>query len=89
MTKEKIYPKGIITFAKNEKAPDFVKGTVVITPNDLMEWLKENQSLLTEYNGKKQLKLQLLEGKMGLYFVVDDWKPTKTTQSVDKDDFIF
>ena len=39
MSKEKIYPQGLRTFAKNEKAPDFVLGTLVITPNELIKWL--------------------------------------------------
>lgn len=76
MAETKIYPKGIMCFPKNEKAPDFVLGSVVITPNDLFAWLKENESLLTEYQGKKQLRLQALTGNKGLYFTVDTFKPT-------------
>ena len=33
MATEKIYPKGINTFAKSEKTPDFVLGTIVINLN--------------------------------------------------------
>jgi len=80
-TKEKIYPKGIITFPKNDKAPDFVKGTLIITPNDLVTWLKENPNLLTDYNGTKQLKCQILEGNKGLYLVVDTFVPTPKAES--------
>lgn len=79
---EKIYPKGIITFLKNEKQPDFVLGSMIITPNDLFTWLKENESLLTEYNGKKQMKFQVLNGDKGIYFVVDTFKPTAKTETV-------
>lgn len=71
---EKIYPEGMRAFSKRDNAPDFVVGTLVITPNDLIEWLKKNQSLLTEYEGKKQLKLQILNGNKGLYLQVDTWK---------------
>jgi phage antirepressor YoqD-like protein len=78
---EKIYPKGIITFPKNEKQPDFVLGSMVITPNDLFAWLKENESLLTDYNGKKQMKFQVLNGDKGVYFVVDTFKPTPKAES--------
>jgi len=74
--KEKIYPKGVMCFDKHEKAPDFVVGTVVITPNDLIDWLKDNKGLLTDYNGKKQLKLQLKKGDKGLYAEVDTWVPS-------------
>ena len=79
---EKIYPKGIITFPKNEKQPDFVLGSMVITPNDLFAWLKENESLLTDYNGKKQMKFQVLNGDKGVYFVVDTFKPTTQQTTV-------
>ena len=76
MANEKIYPQGISAFAKHANAPDFVLGTVIITPNDLVSWLKENENLLTEYNGKKQLKLQLTMSKDGRpSFSVDTWKP--------------
>lgn len=71
---EKIYPKGIRVFPKHEKAPDFVLGTVIITPNELFTWLKENQNLLSEYEGNKQLKLQLLKGDKGIYMQVDTYK---------------
>ena len=73
---EKIYPSGLRTFPKNEKAPDFVLGTLLITPNELFAWLKENENLLTDYKGSKQLKLQILNGNKGIYFVVDTFKPT-------------
>lgn len=72
---ETIYPKGIMAFSPNSNAPDFVKGNVVITPRELVDWLKEHTEYLTEYKDKKQLKLQLLEGNKGLYFKVDTFKP--------------
>lgn len=73
----KIYPKGLLVFPKNEKAPDFVKGSMVVNPNQLVSWLKENESLMTEYKGEKQLRLQILENDKGLYLVVDTFKPKK------------
>jgi len=73
---ETIYPKGIRTFAKNEKSPDFVLGTVIITPNELFKWLKENPQYLTDYKGEKQIKLQCLKKKDGgITFTVDTYKP--------------
>ena len=79
MKKEKVFPKGMMAFKPNEKAPDFVKASVMVTPNELISWLKENSDYLTEYKGNKQLKLQLLENDKGLYFVVDTYQPTKQT----------
>ena len=82
---EKVKADGILLFNPNEKAPDFVKGSLVITPNKLIAWLKDNKQYLTEYNGNKQLKLQILEGntKDGdafLYANVDTWKPTEKVE---------
>lgn len=76
MASEKVFPKGLRSFKKNEKAPDFVLGTLLVTPNELVKWLKENPTYLTEYKGEKQLKLQILKGKEEgmLTFVVDTYK---------------
>lgn len=74
MAEAKIYPKGIMCFDKHPKQPDFVIGSVVITPNDLNQWLRENESLMTEYKDKKQIRLQLLKNDKGIYFVVDTFK---------------
>lgn len=91
MAEPKVYPKGIMTFPKHEKAPDFVKGSIAITLEDLREWLKgDGAQYLTEYNGKKQLKLQILDGQKGLYLTVDTYKkgvasdgpPAKREQAV-------
>lgn len=78
---DKVYPKGVAVFGPNEKAPSFVKGTIIISLNGLVQFCKENPNLLTEYKGDKQLKLQLLDGNKGLYTVVDDYKPVKKESS--------
>ena len=74
MAQDKIYPKGISFFQPRENAPTWVKGSIIITPNELFKWLKENESLLTE-NEKygKQIKFQVTE--KGLQ--VDTWQPTQ------------
>lgn len=73
----KTYPKGIRAFSPNAKAPEFVKAQIVISINDLVQFAKDNQNLLTEYNGQKQLKLNMLSGDKGLYLVVDEYKPSE------------
>ena len=72
---EKIYPKGLRTFPARENAPEFVKGTLIVTLEDLNNFAKESSQYLTEFDGKKQLKLNILSGDKGLYFTVDTWKP--------------
>jgi hypothetical protein len=71
---------GIRLFEKKENQPDFVLATGVITPNELVKFLKENPQLLTEYNGEKQVRIQILKSKAGKPYVsVDTWKPSETT----------
>ena len=73
---DEIMAEGVRLFPKHDKAPDFVLGTLIITPNDLFTWMKANDQYTTEYEGKKQLKLQLKKSKAGkLYASVDTWKP--------------
>jgi hypothetical protein len=80
---DKIFPKGVMAFNKHEKAPDFVIGTIIITPNDLVAWLKgEGADNLMDSKYGKQLKLQLTKSKDGkLSIAVDNWKPTAQTST--------
>jgi hypothetical protein len=58
------YPKGIRTFNKHMNAPSFVVCDLVIDLNEFIEWCKvEGREHLTDYNGRKQLKLELVEGR--------------------------
>jgi len=78
---QKIYPKGIQIFPKNEKAPDFVGDTVIITPDVLNYWCSnEGKQHMTDYKGKLQIKLQITyyEGKPQIS--VDTYKKTTTNQ---------
>ncbi len=73
------YPEGIRAFSPHEKAPEFVKGTIVITPNQLVTWLKANPGYLKDYKGEKQLRLSLKAGTKGLYLEVDTYEPQSKT----------
>ena len=75
MSKEKIYIEGLRTFKPNANAPDFVIGDGVLEIGTLNEFIKQNANLLTEYNGKKQLRFQILRSRdWGAYFVVNNYK---------------
>ena len=74
MATEKVYAKGIRTFPKHEKQPSFVLGAMVITIAELNDWVKQNEQYLTDYNGQKQLKFQILQGDKGINLVVDTYK---------------
>ena len=71
---DKIFAKGLRAFKPHEKSPSFVKASVVISVNELNDFIRANENHLTEYNGQKQMKLQLLENDKGLYFAVDTYK---------------
>lgn len=79
-SKEKIFATGIRFFPKHEKQPDFVLGSMVITKEDLIDWLlnsndaKEHSSL---YDGKEQIKFQITTGRNGgMIASVDTYKPS-------------
>jgi hypothetical protein len=56
---------GVRLFAKHPNAPEFVIADMVLTLDDLYAWAKTNPETLTEYQGKKQIKLQILRSKDG------------------------
>jgi hypothetical protein len=88
MANERIFPKGLIAFKPKDTAPTWVKASVMITLDDFKAWVNgEGKEHLTDYNGKKQLKLQITETKDGKFsFSVDTFKPTpREGQPTDKD----
>ena len=77
---EKIYVEGFRGFKPNEKAPDFVLGTLIVTPKEFGEFLKkkEIEQYFTEYEGKKQIKISVLRSKNGgLSFEIDTYKKSE------------
>jgi hypothetical protein len=78
MSEQKIYPKGITFFEPRQGAPNWVKGSVIIAPRELFDWIKANPSVLTEHEKYgKQLKLTVTEKGMQ----VDTWQPTAGKQA--------
>lgn len=73
---EKVFAKGVMAFAPHEKAPSFVKGSIVISMNDFIAWAKENTQHLTDYKGVKQLRLQITEWEGKFNIQVDTFKPS-------------
>lgn len=74
---DQLLPEGIRFFDKTPKQPSFVKGSIVITMADLLAFVNSNPDITSEYNGKKQIRLQVLESKKGTtYLAVDTFKPT-------------
>lgn len=78
---DKIFLDGLRFWKKRDNAPEWVEGSLVITPDDINAWVKAHPELLTDYQGKKQIRLQITKGKEGgLVFAVDTWKPDSTTK---------
>lgn len=69
---DSILPEGIRCFNKHDNAPDFVMGKTVISLNKLVAFCKAHPEILSDYQGEKQLTLQMLWSKQGkLYANID------------------
>lgn len=65
---------------------DFIKAELVISLNELVQFCKENPEMLTDYNGVKQLKIQVKESKDGKVYVDwNDYKPAQPKSDISKD----
>lgn len=86
---DQVLLKGVRLFRKKDNQPDFVIAGGAITLNELFTFAKENPHLVTEYDGKKQIKIQVKKSKEGNpYIEVDTWKPDgskATAPPIDKD----
>jgi len=96
MENKVVFIDGVNVFTPNEKAPDFVKASLVINPTKLIAWLKENDQHLTEGKEGLELRTQIKESKQGkLYASVDTYEPklkaevTSKSLTVDDDDLPF
>ncbi len=56
-----IFPEGIRVFKPNEKAPDFVKGTLTVN-GEFIEWYQNN-------NKDGEVRLDIKESKNGKYYL--------------------
>lgn len=73
---DQIFFEGVRVFEPHPNAPEFVKANVVFSLNELFAFAKANPQFHSDYEGKKQMKAQLLESQNGnLYFIVDQFKP--------------
>lgn len=79
------FPQGLKGFQKRQGSPDFCVCSIIIEPRALFDWLKtpEGTAALSDYNGTKQLKLQVNKSQTGqfLNFKVDTYQSGGTQQS--------
>lgn len=77
MSKEKIYAKGVYWNQKNDKAPEFVLGSISI---DIESF---DLNSLKQYANGKYVRLQVLMGKDKPYVLVDTYKKENKWVSIE------
>lgn len=81
---------GVRIFDKHPNAPDFVICSLVLTPDDIAEWVSNNPDFVSEYKGKTQVRLQIKRSKDGkVYAEIDSYKKSEKTFTEPKDDLPF
>lgn len=72
-----IFADGINVYSPNDKAPDFVKGSIVVDIKKFSDWVASNANYITkDNNGNDVLRLQLKESKQGKFYAsVDTYQP--------------
>ena len=72
-----IFADGFAVYSPNEKAPDFVKGSIVINIKQFSKWIADNANYITtDNNGNDVLRMQIKTSQQGkLYASVDTYQP--------------
>lgn len=80
---EKIFADGIRAFGPRHGAPDFVIGQLLITPNDLIAWLRANPDYLQESQYGKQIRFDIQRSKdgTGINCPVNTYRKPEATQA--------
>jgi len=76
--KSTIFLNGIRTFPRNEKQPETLISSGVVSIDELKAFLDspEAKNHYTQYNGANQLKFGIWRTKIGgVSLIVDTWKP--------------
>ena len=76
MENKVIFVDGLNVYTPNDKAPDWVKASMVINPSKLVKWLQQNDDYLKEGKQGLELRLQIKQSAQGkLYASVDTYEP--------------
>ena len=87
MENKVVFIDGLNVFTPGEKAPDFVKASLVINPTKLIKWLQDNDEHLKEGEYGLELRTQIKESKQGkLYASVDTFKPKPKSETVGEEE---
>ena len=87
--KKNIYPQGITCFAPKDNAPDFIFGDMIIDIDKLYEYAQgEGAEFTSEYQGRKQFKLQILKpygDSKRPSVTINTWKPEPKADTPEAD----
>ena len=75
--KEKFYVQGFRGFKKRDNAPEWIVGSLLISIDEFKDFLDTTkvQSVMSEYQGRKQLNINILRTRDGgISFEVNDYK---------------
>lgn len=76
-----IFPDGLNYYQPHHQAPSFIKGEILIQPNKLLAFLKDNKQHMTP---KGYFKFVLKESKNGNYYLsLDTYKPAVVDKTPD------
>lgn len=79
MDKEKIFADGILWKDPHEKAPEYVKGELIVNAEKFNEFMRNNMQYAS---AKGWLNIQMKESKNGsIYFELNTWKPAPKTET--------
>jgi len=91
MANEKKYADGVRFFERKDNQPDFVLGSLIITPAVLQKWAADNKEFTSDYNGMQQVKFQFKMSRAGkAYLELHTYKHGNNNQNIGaKDDLLF
>ena len=77
MENQSIMPQGIKTFNRHEKAPETVLGSMIMSIDEFIQWIKSDdvKKHYSQYDGKNQLKFDIKTGKYGVFLTLNTYKP--------------
>jgi hypothetical protein len=77
--KEKIFADGLMWQDPPEKAPNFIKGKILVNAVKFNEFMRNNANHMS---GKGWFTIEMKESRSGsIYFELSTWQPSKTPKS--------
>jgi len=77
--KEPVFVDGMVFQDPHEKAPAFVKFELVVNPQKLADFMRDNMDHTTPKGWMKFVAKESRKG--GIYFELDTWKPKPKTEA--------